>query len=45
MKKLSYYRLSVAVGLMAMMAGLQSCGDDDKPKTEYDPSAPVELTD
>ncbi|MDE6345471.1 MAG: IPT/TIG domain-containing protein [Muribaculaceae bacterium] len=45
MKKLNHYRLAVAVGLMTMTAALQSCSDSDNPRGEYNPSAPVELTD
>lgn len=45
MKKLNFYRLSVAVALMSMTAGLQSCSDSDDNKAEYNPSAPVEVTD
>ncbi len=45
MKRLNIYRLAFAVGLMSMTAGLQSCSDSDDNKTEYNPSAPIELTD
>lgn len=45
MKKLSIYRVAVAIGIMSMMPLAQSCSDDEAPKGEYDPSAPIELTD
>ena len=45
MKKLSIYRVAVAIGIMSMMPLAQSCSDDETSKGEYDPSAPIELTD
>lgn len=44
-KRLNYYKLSLSLGLIAMMGAMQSCSDDDASVAQYNPDAPIEVTD